>query len=172
MLAIGLSPFLINLTSSLIVSIINIELMRYGGEMAVGAYGIINRAITLFIMIVIGLTMGMQPLVGYNFGAGKMDRVFRTLKYAVIGGAAITTTGFLLSQIIPAYIVRLFTTDEELLMISTRGLQIITAVFPLVGAQVVITNFFQSVGKAKISVFLSLTRQLIFLLPFLLLLKM
>jgi len=170
MLAIGLSPFLINLTSSLIVSIINIELMRYGGEMAVGAYGIINRAITLFIMIVIGLTMGMQPLVGYNFGAGKMDRVFRTLKYAAIGGAAITTTGFLLSQIIPAYIVRLFTTDEELLMISTRGLQIITAVFPLVGAQVVITNFFQSVGKAKISVFLSLTRQLIFLLPFLLLL--
>jgi Na+-driven multidrug efflux pump len=121
-------------------------------------------------MIVIGLTMGMQPLVGYNFGAGKMDRVFRTLKYAAIGGAAITTTGFLLSQIIPAYIVRLFTTDEELLMISTRGLQIITAVFPLVGAQVVITNFFQSVGKAKISVFLSLTRQLIFLLPFLLLL--
>jgi putative MATE family efflux protein len=167
MLAIGLSPFLINLTSSLIISIINIELIKYGGELAVGAYGIINRANTVFLMIVIGITMGMQPLVGYNFGAKKLDRAFDAFKYAVIGAAGVTTFGFLISQFLPSHIIHLFTTDEELLRISTRGLRIMTLMFPLVGAQIVITNFFQSIGKAKISAFLSLTRQLIFLLPFL-----
>ncbi|MDD3788875.1 MAG: MATE family efflux transporter [Petrimonas sp.] len=170
MLAIGLSPFLINLSSSLVVSVINIDLMRYGAEMAVGAYGIINRVVFLFVMIVIGLTMGMQPIVGYNFGARKLDRAFRALKYTIAGGVAVTTFGFLLSELFPGYIVRMFTTNQELIDISVRGLRIIMAMFPLAGAQIVISNFFQSVGKAKISIFLSLTRQLIFLLPFLLIL--
>lgn len=170
MFSIGISPFLMNLTSSLVVSIINIDLIVHGGDLAVGAYGIINRILILFIMIVIGLTMGMQPIVGYNFGAKRLDRSFRALRYTIIGGVSIMTFGFLVSEIFPRQIVQMFTTDPELIRIAARGLQFTIALFPLAGAQIVISNFFQSVGKAKISIFLSLTRQLIFLIPFLLIL--
>lgn len=169
-IAIGISPFLMNMVSSLVVSVINAGLIRHGGDLAVGAYGIINRVLILFVMIVIGLTMGMQPIVGYNYGAKQIGRAFKTLKYTIIGGAAITTFGFLISQFFPRLIINMFTTDMELVGISIMGLKMTTIVFPLVGAQIVISNFFQSVGKVKISIFLSLTRQLIFLIPFLLIL--
>ncbi|MDD2243411.1 MAG: MATE family efflux transporter [Dysgonamonadaceae bacterium] len=167
MLAIGLSPFLMNMASSLVVSIINLSLTRYGGDLAIGAYGIINRILTLFLMIVVGITMGMQPVAGYNYGAKKMNRAFSVLKYSLIGGVTVTTIGFLLSELFPRTIVSMFTTDQELIDISVKGLRLSFAMFPLVGAQVVISNFFQTVGKPKISIFLSLTRQLIFLIPFL-----
>lgn len=170
MMAIGVSPFLMNLTSSLVVSIINFGLMKHGGDLAIGAYGIINRILFLFGMIVIGLTMGMQPIVGYNYGAKQIDRSFKALRYTIIASVLIMTFGFLLSQLFPTLIMRMFTSDRELLDISVRGLRITTVLFPVIAVQMVISNFFQSVGKAKIAVFLSLTRQLIFLIPFLLLL--
>lgn len=170
MMAIGVSPFLMNLTSSLVVSIINFGLMEHGGDLAVGAYGIINRVLFLFGMIVIGLTMGMQPIVGYNYGAKQIDRSFRALKYTIIGAVLIMTFGLLISQFFPHLIMGMFTSDAELLSISIRGMRITTVLFPVIAVQMVISNFFQSVGKAKIAVFLSLTRQLIFLIPFLILL--
>lgn len=170
MMAIGVSPFLMNLTSSLVVSMINLGLMKHGGDLAVGAYGIINRILFLFGMIVIGLTMGMQPIVGYNYGAKQIDRLFKALKYTIIVGVLIMTVGFVFSQLFPILIMRMFTSDRELLGISVRGLRITTVLFPVIAVQMVISNFFQSVGKAKIAVFLSLTRQLFFLIPFLLLL--
>ncbi len=170
MMAIGVSPFLMNLTSSLVVSIINFGLMKHGGDLAIGAYGIINRILFLFGMIVIGLTMGMQPIVGYNYGAKQIDRSFKALRYTIIVSVLIMTFGFLFSQLFPTLIMRMFTSDRELLDISVRGLRITTVLFPVIAVQMVISNFFQSVGKAKIAVFLSLTRQLIFLIPFLLLL--
>lgn len=170
MMAIGVSPFLMNLTSSLVVSIINFGLMKHGGDLAIGAYGIINRILFLFGMIVIGLTMGMQPIVGYNYGAKQIDRSFKALRYTIIVSVLLMTFGFLFSQLFPTLIMRMFTSDRELLDISVRGLRITTVLFPVIAVQMVISNFFQSVGKAKIAVFLSLTRQLIFLIPFLLLL--
>ena len=148
-----------------IVIIVNNSLQQYGGDMAIGAYGIINRLLVLYVMIVLGLTMGMQPIVGYNFGAQKHDRVKATLRLTIIAGVCITSTGFLICELFPHAISAIFTSDEELIDIASRGVRIAVAIFPLVGAQIVIGNFFQSIGKAKISIFLSLTRQLLYLLP-------
>ena len=124
----------------------------------------------LFVIVVMGLNQGMQPIVGYNFGARKFDRVTKTLKYVIFCAVSVTTTGFLISQIIPEYITMLFTDDSELIAISSHGLRIVLAMFPVVGFQMVTSNFFQSIGMAPNAIFLSLTRQLIFLLPFLLIL--
>ena len=143
----------------------NNSLQRHGGDMAIGAYGIINRLLTLYIMIVLGLTMGMQPIVGYNFGAQKHDRVKQTLKLSILTGVCITSSGFLICELFPHAVSAIFTNDQELIDIASRGVRICVLMFPLVGAQIVIGNFFQSIGKAKISIFLSLTRQLLYLLP-------
>ena len=163
--SIGMSPFLMNVCACVIVIIINNTLQRHGGDMAIGAYGIINRLLTLYIMIVLGLTMGMQPIVGYNFGAQKHDRVKQTLKLSILTGVCITSSGFLICELFPHAVSVIFTNDQELIDIASRGVRICVLMFPLVGAQIVIGNFFQSIGKAKISIFLSLTRQLLYLLP-------
>ena len=163
--SIGMSPFLMNVCACVIVIIINNSLQRHGGDMAIGAYGIINRLLTLYIMIVLGLTMGMQPIVGYNFGAQKHDRVKQTLKLSMLTGVCITSSGFLICELFPHAVSAIFTNDQELIDIASRGVRICVLMFPLVGAQIVIGNFFQSIGKAKISIFLSLTRQLLYLLP-------
>jgi putative MATE family efflux protein len=168
MLSIGISPFLMNLCLGLVVFFINFGLMKHGGDLAVGAYGIINRILTLFIMIVMGITMGMQPIAGYNYGAKEFERTFKVLKYALLWSVAVMTVGFLMAELFPHFIAGMFTTNRDLITISARGLRIALAMFPLAGAQIVITNFFQSIGKVKISIFLSLSRQLIFLLPLLL----
>jgi len=160
-----MSPFLMNVCACVIVIIINNSLQRHGGDMAIGAYGIINRLLTLYIMIVLGLTMGMQPIVGYNFGAQKHDRVKQTLKLSILTGVCITSSGFLICELFPHAVSAIFTNDQELIDIASRGVRICVLMFPLVGAQIVIGNFFQSIGKAKISIFLSLTRQLLYLLP-------
>ena len=152
--AIGMSPFLMNVCACAIVIVINNSLQEHGGDMAIGAYGIINRLLTLYVMIVLGMTMGMQPIVGYNFGAQKIDRVKQTLKLGIISGVVITSSGFLIC---------------ELIGLAVDGLRLTVLMFPFVGAQIVIGNFFQSIGKVKISIFLSLTRQLLYLLPCLLL---
>lgn len=168
--SIGMAPFLMNVCACIIVIIINNALKVHGGDYAIGAYGIINRLLTLYVMIVLGLTMGMQPISGYNYGAGKIDRVKKTLKLGIITGVVITSTGFLLCELFPRTISGFFTDSTELIDISSRGLRIAGLMFPVVGSQIVISNFFQSIGKAKISIFLSLSRQLIYLLPFLIIL--
>ncbi len=163
--SIGMSPFLMNVTACVIVIIVNNSLQRYGGDMAIGAYGIMNRLLVLYVMIVLGLTMGMQPIVGYNFGAQKYERVKATLRLSIITGVCITSTGFVVCELFPHAVSALFTNDGQLIGMASRGVRIGIAMFPLVGAQIVIGNFFQSIGKAKISIFLSLTRQLLYLLP-------
>lgn len=166
--SIGMSPFLMNVTACAIVILINNSLRHHGGDMAIGAYGIINRLLMLYVMIVIGLTMGMQPIVGYNFGARKLDRVKHTLRLSIIAGVCITSSGFVICELFPHAVASVFTSDESLIGMAAHGLRICVAIFPLIGAQMVIGNFFQSIGKAKVSIFMSLTRQLIYLLPCLL----
>ncbi|RHJ94965.1 MATE family efflux transporter [Parabacteroides bouchesdurhonensis] len=164
-LYIGMSPFLMNLCSCLIVILINRGLKEYGGDMAIGAYGIVNRIIFLFIMIIMGFNQGMQPIAGYNFGARQFHRVTEVTKLTTWWAIGVASAGFLLCQLFPSMIVRLFTTDPELLGAAVYGLHIVFAVFPIVGFQMVATNFFLSIGMSKKAIFLSLTRQLLFLIP-------
>lgn len=167
---IGMAPFLLYVCSCVVVAIINTSLHKYGGDMAIGAFGIINRVLLLFVMIIIGLAQGMQPIVGYNYGAKQIHRVKLTLRYGVLASVGIMTFGFAMSELFPELIARMFTSDEALIALTVQGLRISVLLFPIVGAQIVIGNFFQSIGRAKLSVFLSLTRQLLFLVPCLLVL--
>ncbi len=171
--SIGLSPFLMNVCACVVVIFINKALLDYGGDngnLAIGAFGILNRTTMFFVMVVFGITQGMQPILGFNYGAKLWDRVNRTLRLGIIVGVAITTVGWILTQTIPNAISSLFTSDETLVRIAREGFHIYFIVYPVVGCQIVIQNYFQSIGKPKLSIFLSLTRQLLFLLPFLLVL--
>ena len=168
--AIGLSPFLMNVCACIVVIFINRALLDYGGDMgnmAVGAYGIINRTSMFFVMIVFGITQGMQPILGFNMGAARFDRVKRTLRIGIWLGVTVTCIGCAVSEIFPDTLSSLFTTDPTLIAIARIGYRIYFILYPVVGCQIVIQNFFQSVGKPKLSIFLSLTRQLLFLIPFL-----
>ncbi len=166
--AIGLSPFLMNMCACVVVIFINKAILEYAGadgNIGVGAYGIINRTTMFFVMIVFGVTQGMQPILGYNYGAANWPRVMRTLKLGIYVGLAITTVGFAVTELFPDAISAMFTTDTQMVDIARKAFRIYFMFFPLVGVQIVIQNFFQSIGKPKLSIFLSLTRQLIFLLP-------
>lgn len=169
-LAIGMSPFFMNACACIIVIFINKNLLTYGGDLAVGAYGIANRVAFIFVMVTMGVNQGMQPIAGYNYGAQKFDRLLRVLKLAMISATCVTTSGFLVAELCPRLCVSLFTDDAQLTSLSINGLQILMAAMPIVGYQMVITNFFQSIGMAKISIVLSLSRQLLLLLPLLILL--
>lgn len=168
--AIGLSPFLMNVCACIVVMFLNKALLDYGGadgNLAIGAFGIMNRTTMFFVMVVFGVTQGMQPILGFNFGAGQWERVKQTLYKGIWIGVAITTIGCALTEGIPDYLSHLFTVDESLIKIAREGFRIYFICYPVVGAQIVIQNFFQSIGKPQLSIFLSLTRQLLFLLPFL-----
>ena len=164
-ISIGISPFLMNATSCIIVIFMNNQFVRYGGDMAVGAYSIANSMVMVFFMFVIGITQGMQPIVGYNYGAQKYPRMLRCLWLAIAVATLILLVGWALSMLLPREIARIFTTDPTLIELSARGLKIDMLVFPVVASQAVITNFFQCIGKVRVSIFLSLSRQLILLLP-------
>ena len=164
-IAIGISPFLMNVTSCIIVIFMNNQFVRYGGDMAVGAYSIANSMAMGFFMFVMGVTQGMQPIVGYNYGAEKYDRMMRCLWLAIGVATSILLVGWALAMLFPLQIARIFTTDPELLRLSVRGIRLDMLVFPIIASQAVITNFFQCIGKVKISIFLSLSRQLFMLLP-------
>ena len=166
-LAIGMSPFLMNLAACFIVILINKGLKEYGGDLNIGAYGIVNRLGFFFVMIVMGINQGMQPIAGYNYGARQFDRVDRVLKLTIIGATCVTTLGFLIGELAPRLAVSVFTDDPELVRLSAEGMRIVFFCFPIIGFQMVITNFFQCIGKVKISIFLSLSRQLLILLPLL-----
>lgn len=169
-LAIGMAPFMMNLAACFIVILINNGLKSHGGDLAIGAYGIVNSVAFLFVMIVMGLNQGMQPIAGYNYGALQMNRVIGVLRKTIFYATLITTAGFLAGELVPRLIVRIFTPDETLTDLAVYGMRITVMFFPLVGFQMVVSNFFQSIGMAKKAIFLSLTRQIIFLIPFLLIL--
>lgn len=169
-ISIGIAPFSLNVCACIVVIFINQGLSLYGGDIEVGAYGIGNKVVFIFIMFCMGINQGMQPIVGYNYGAGKMDRVKKALYLSMAVATAITTTGFLCAMFIPEPICRLFTNDATLLSRAAYALRINMVMFFCVGFQMVIGNFFQSIGKAKMSIFLSLSRQMIFLLPMLIIL--
>lgn len=166
-IAIGISPFSMNVCACLVVIFINNQLVGYGGDMAVGAYGIANRIAFIFVMFVMGVNQGMQPIAGYNYGAQQIDRLMSVLRYAIVVATLIMLSGWIVAEFLPYYSVRLFTKDATLIGLSAAGLRILMAAMPFVGSQMVITNFFQSIGKVKISIFLSLSRQLLYLLPLL-----
>lgn len=170
MLSIGLSPFLMNVTASAVVIIMNQSLLRYGGDNAVGAFGIINRVAFLFPMVVLGLTQGMQPIVGYNYGAGNFSRMNKALKYTIFLATGVTTIGFLIGEFMPRMVASVFTTDVELIGYSVEGLRIVLIFFPIIGFQMASSYFFQSIGMTKKAIFMSLTRQVLFLIPGLLIL--
>lgn len=166
-ISIGISPFSMNVCSCIIVIFINNQLVHYGGDLSVGAYGISNKILFIFVMFVIGLNQGMQPIAGYNYGAQKFDRLMHVVKLTMLSATAVMTVGWCLAIFMPRLCVRLFTTDATLINLSANALRIMCCMFPIVGYQMVVTNFFQCIGKVKVSIFLSLSRQLIFLLPML-----
>ncbi|MDR1525881.1 MAG: MATE family efflux transporter [Tannerella sp.] len=165
MLAIGLSPFLMNVASCFIVILVNNAMKKHSGDLAIGAFGIVNRLVFICVMIVMGLNQGMQPVAGYNYGAQKMSRVLEVLKLTAFFATIVTTAAFLTGELIPGPVTRIFTSDEELIALSVYGLRITVMFFPLIGAQIVIANFFQSIGKAGKAIFLSLIRQVLVLIP-------
>lgn len=167
---IGISPFTMQLAASLVTVIMNNSLKKYGGDLAIGANGIITSVAMLLVMLIIGIAQGMQPIVGFNYGAGHHKRIQETLRLVIIMSTCITGTGFLCSMLFPDIIVRGFTNDSELVMITANGLQHTMLAFLVVGSQISISQFFQSIGVAWKAMFLSLSRQVLFLIPMLLLL--
>lgn len=164
-ISIGLSPFSMQVAASGVAVLMNTSLLRYGGDLAVGAYGIINSILMIILMIVMGLNQGTQPIIGYNFGAGNYGRVRETLFYSLKVATIFTTTGFLVGVFFPRLLASAFTTDSELLTITETGARIAVIGLPLVGFQIVSSSFFQSIGFAAKSIIQSLSRQLIFLVP-------
>lgn len=162
---IGMSPFAMQLAASLVNVIMNQSLKEYGGDLAIGANGIISSIGMLLVLLIMGITQGMQPILGFNYGAGKMDRVQETFRLVLVSATIITTIGCICSLVFPEWIVRAFTFDEELIAISKNGLIISFSVFFIVGSQIVISQFFQCIGVAWKAMFLSLTRQCLYLIP-------
>ncbi len=164
-LAIGMGPFLMNLASCIVVLFINQQLVKWGGDMAIGAYGIVNRLTFLFVMIVFGFNQGMQPIAGYNYGARQYARVREVYVKTAMWATLVTTLGFIVSEFLARPAAGIFTNDPILIDKAAHGLQIMNIVFPIVGFQMVTTNLFQCLGMVNKSIFLSLSRQLLFLLP-------
>lgn len=169
-LYIGMAPFLINVAGASINAIVNNSLLHYGGDNAIAAVVVFNRYVTIFGFIVIGICQGMQPILGYNYGARKFDRLFRTLRLAATVALCVTITGATIGQLFPESIARMFMTDTAQIAAAVKCLRITTLGFWMVGFQIVSTNFFQSLGMAGKAVFLSLTRQVLFMIPLLLIL--
>ena len=164
-LSIGMGPFLMNLASCIVVLFINQQLVKWGGDLALGAYGIVNRVSFLFVMIVFGFNQGMQPIAGYNYGARQYGRVREVYLRTAAWGTVVTVFGFLISEFLSGPTASIFTNDPELHRLAAKGLRTINIAFPIVGFQMVTTNLFQCLGMVKKSIFLSLSRQLLFLLP-------
>ncbi|MBR0030186.1 MAG: MATE family efflux transporter [Bacteroidales bacterium] len=164
-LAIGVGPFLMNCAASLVALFVNQQLRKYGGDLAIGAYGIVNRFTMLFAMICMGFNQGLQPIAGYNYGARQYHRVREVFVLTAKWEVLVTTVCFLIAVLIPEVAVRMFTNDPELVALSSRGLRVMNSGFALVGFGMVSSNLFQCLGMVKKSIFLSLSRQLLFLLP-------
>ena len=173
--SIGIAPFLVNFTASIVVVFVNKALTANGGDLYSGGYGVMNRVVMLFIMICAGFNQGMQPIVGFNYGARQFDRVVKALRMTIFCAVGVMTVAFLAGELIPEWIAHLFVKRAdplapELVRISAEAMRWVMMLFPIVGFQVVTTNFFQYIGKAPKAILLSMTRQLLFLVPLLLIL--
>lgn len=164
-LTIGISPFAMQMAGSMVSVLMNHALKKYGGDLAIGANGIITSVAMLLVMLIIGIVQGMQPIVGFNYGAGLHKRVQETLRLVIITSTVITGAGCLCSWLFPETIVRAFTNDPVLVEISANGLRLTLFSFVVVGSQIAISQFFQSIGVAWKAMFLSLSRQVLFLIP-------
>ena len=171
-IGIGMAPFLMNLAACFIVILINKGLKQYDGDLAIGAFGIVNRITFLFIMIVMGLNQGMQPIAGYNYGAQQYGRVNRVMKLTIVAATVVTTVGLLVGELLPELAVKAFTTDPTLVEMGARGMRIVVMFYPVIGFQMVTSNFFQSIGMAKKAIILSLSRQVMILIPCLIVLPL
>lgn len=169
-ISIGLSPFLMALAASMVNVIMNKSLYSFGGDLAVGAFGIISSYSAMVVMGIIGLNNGTQPIIGYNYGARQYDRVRKTVNISVIIGSVITAFGCILAWVSPQTIGKLFTSDPQLIDITAFGSRIVFSCFAIVGCQIVMASFFQSIGRARLSILLSLLRQIICLTPCILIL--
>lgn len=164
-LAIGMGPFLMNIASCVVVMFINQQLVKWGGDLALGAYGIVNRISFLFVMVIMGFNQGMQPIAGYNFGARQYGRVKEVYLKTAMWATIVVIAGFLVSEFLSKPVVSIFTNDPALEDMAARGLRMMNLAFPIIGFQMVTTNLFQCLGMVRKSIFLSLSRQLLFLLP-------
>lgn len=169
-LSIGLAPFLMNLAASFIVALINWRLGSYGGDLYIGAYGNINKLAMIFFMIVFGLNQGMQPIVGYNYGALKYGRVREAFMKIVVVATCVMSVAFIMGLLLPGLVSRIFTSDAMLMAATEEGMRIVFLLYPVIGFQIVSSSMFQSIGKPGKAILLSLTRQLLFLLPLLIIL--
>ncbi|KJU71914.1 MATE family efflux transporter [Clostridium baratii] len=167
---IGMSPFSMQLAASVVQVLANNSLKEYGGDLAIGAMTIISSVSMIFLMPIFGINQGSQPIIGYNYGAKQYDRVKETVKYGAIAATIIVVIGWIVTQSAPQVLIAIFNNDPELVGIATNGIKIYLFMMPLVGFQVISSNYFQSIGKAKISMFLSLLRQVILLIPCILIL--
>jgi len=169
--SIGFAPFMMQLAASVVNGVMNNQLVEFGGDMAISAMGIITSVSTLILMPIFGINQGSQPIIGFNYGAKKYDRVKKALKYASLAATAIVVLGFFLVRFFPVQLITLFAQgNDELIDIGTNGLRIFFAVLPIIGFQIVSSNYFQAVGKPKQAAILSLSRQVLFLIPALLIL--
>ncbi|MCQ2345406.1 MAG: MATE family efflux transporter [Paludibacteraceae bacterium] len=171
-ISIGAAPFLMNLAHCFVVIIINNELKRFGGDMAIATYGVINRLVFVFAMITMGLNQGMQPIVGYNYGAKQYKRMLRTFRLTAICATLVMVVVFLLGECIPELMTKVFTHDPQLIDATILPMRIICSSLIVIGFQMVTVNMFTSIGMAGKSIFLSLTRQVLYLIPLTLLLPM
>lgn len=169
--AIGMSPFLMQIVASGISITFNKDLQMYGGDTAIAAFGIINSVVMLILMPIFGINQGSQPIIGYNYGAGNFDRVKKALKLAIVAATTVSTLGFVIVELFPRVIISVFSSNNAgLIDIGSSGIRIFLLMMPIVGFQIVSANYFQAINKAKIAIFLSLSRQVIILLPLLLIL--
>lgn len=168
--AIGLSPFAMQLAASAVVIFMNKGLAQYGGDIAVSAMGIINNVASLFVMVVFGINQGAQPIIGFNYGAQKYERVKDALKYAIGAATLVVTIGFMTTQLFAPQMIGLFSNDSELIELGAKGLRRVMIFMPIIGFQIVSSAYFQAVGKPKQSMLLSLSRQVLLLIPMIIIL--
>lgn len=170
--AIGISPFSMQIAQSAVQAVSNNSLQAYGGDIAVSAMTIIGSVAMVFLMPIFGLNQGLQPIIGYNFGAKKYDRVKQAVRYGMIAATIIVTIGFIVIEGVAEMLVIIFNNDPLLVEVTSHGMRIFLIMLPLVGAQIIVTNYFQSIGRVKISMLLSLLRQVIILIPCLIIIPM
>ena len=168
--AAGMAPFLMQIASSFVQAIFNVKLIKFGGDVAVGAMGVIMSFAMLVFMSIVALNMASQPIIGYNYGAKAFDRVLETLKKGVLYASLMAVAGWLFIELFPETIIRMFSDDQALLDIGVPGIKMFMLALPVIGFQIIASNYFQSIGKAKIAAILTLLRQVVVLIPVLLLL--
>lgn len=167
---VGMSPFLMQIAASVVGVLFNYSLVRYGGELAVASVGIINRVAMLLLMPIFGLSQGVQPIIGYNYGAKQYKRVVEAVKIGILAATAFSVVSFGIVQLFSSQIVALFNQNPELVAMGSHGLRLFLMMLPVIGLQVISANYFQAVGKSKYAIWLSMSRQVILLIPLLLLL--